>query len=148
VSVWTRAVRQAVATVSGNRPLGRLLSAASALLGRDPSALRAIREDAAALVRLARETIAGRYRRIPKGTVAAVLAALIYLVNPLDLVPDLVPGLGLLDDAVVVAWVIRQVRRDLDAFLAWEREWGGAIDADGVEVEPPGHAPALPGTGR
>jgi len=143
-SLFARAVRRATATVIGNRPLGRVLVAASALLGRNPAALRAVRRDAAALVRMARETVARRYHRVPKGSIIAGLAALVYLVNPLDLLPDLLPALGLVDDAVVITWVVRQVRRDLDAFLAWEREWGGAIDVDGSEVAASGETPALP----
>jgi uncharacterized membrane protein YkvA (DUF1232 family) len=140
-SVIRRAVRQAVAIVTGKRPLGRLLAAAVALLGRNPVALRAVRADAAAIVRMAREVLARRYRQAPKRTLVAALAALVYLVNPLDLLPDLLPVLGWLDDAVVFTWVARQIRRDIDAFLVWEREWGGAIDVEGTEVS----QPALPG---
>jgi uncharacterized membrane protein YkvA (DUF1232 family) len=129
----------------GNRPVGRLLAAASALLGRNPAALRRVRSDAAAVVRMAREALGGRYRRAPKRALAAALAALVYLVNPLDLLPDVLPLLGWLDDAAMLAWVARQIRHDIDVFLAWEREWGGAIDVDVVEVAPP----ALPeGSGR
>jgi len=138
-----RALRHAAAVAAGNRPLGRLLAAAAALLGRDRGALRGVREDAAAVLRMARETLAGRYRTAPRRSLVAGLAAIVYLVNPLDLLPDLMPLLGWLDDAAVLAWVARAIRRDLDAFTAWEREWGGAIDVPATEV-PVAAPPALP----
>ena len=141
---FRRAVRRAIALVGANRPLGRLLTTAGAMLSRDSGALRGVRREFAAALRMVREFSAGRYRKLPKRALIAIVAAVIYFLNPLDLVPDLLPILGLADDAVVLAWVLRQVRRDLDAFLAWEREWGGAIDVEGREVA----AGALPsGTG-
>jgi len=39
----------------------------------------------------------------------------------MDLIPDVIPGVGLFDDAVVIGWVITAIRDDLDAFLAWEQ---------------------------
>ncbi len=142
-SFFGRALRHASGLAGGARPAGRLLAAAAALLGRNPVLLRRVRADAGALVRLAREALAGRYRALPKRALVACLAAVVYLVNPLDLVPDVLPALGWIDDGVVIAWVVSQIRRDLDAFLAWEKEWGGAIDVRGSEVPAP-VPPALP----
>jgi uncharacterized membrane protein YkvA (DUF1232 family) len=143
---FQRALSRAAAMIARGQPLGRLLAAASTLLGRNPAALRRLGCDAAALVRLCRETLAGRYRRLPRRALLAALAALVYLVDPLDLVPDAVPVIGLLDDALVLTWVVRQIQRDIDAFLAWEAEWGNAVDVDGTAV--PLDAMALPAGGR
>jgi len=125
--------------VTEGRPLGRLLGAATALLGRNPAALQRVKRDATALLRMTREVYSGHYRRVPKRSIIAALATLIYLVDPIDLIPDLLPALGFLDDAVVLTWVVRQIRRDIDAFLTWEKEWGGAIDVEGQDVtaQPP-----------
>lgn len=70
--------------------------------------------------RLVRAWTRGAYREVPWKTIVLVLAALIYFLNPLDLIPDVLLGLGYLDDATVIAWVFRSVKRDLDEFLAWE----------------------------
>ena len=144
---FRRAVRWAVAAAAGKRPFGRMLETAATLLGRHPSALRRVARDAAALLRMARETLSGHYRKAPRRSLIAAVAALFYLVDPLDLIPDAIPVLGLLDDAVVLTWVARQVRHDVDAFLDWEREFGGAID---VEAESVGldDAPASLSVGR
>ena len=41
-------------------------------------------------------------------------------VSPIDAIVDVIPVLGLVDDAAVLAWVFRQVRWELDAFREWE----------------------------
>ncbi|WP_062312153.1 YkvA family protein [Demequina rhizosphaerae] len=50
-----------------------------------------------------------------------VLAALGYVANPLDVVPDFVPVAGLGDDALVVAAVVAKLGYELICFRSWER---------------------------
>lgn len=45
-----------------------------------------------------------------------VLDALAYFAEPGDLVPDQIPGLGLLDDAIMVELVVQELRPELDAY--------------------------------
>ena len=73
------------------------------------------------LFRLLRAWVRGRYKEIPWKTLLAVLAAVIYFVNPFDLVPDFLPLLGLTDDASVVAFVIMSVKKEMDKFREWEQ---------------------------
>ncbi len=47
-------------------------------------------------------------------------STIIYVVNPLDLIPDALPALGFLDDATVLALAVRRSRQTLDDFMAWE----------------------------
>lgn len=129
-----RTVRAAARLLASGR-LPALLAAAAALLRR--RGLAPLRRDVAAMLRMVRETVAGRYRPLPRRTLLAVLAGLVYLVNPLDVVADVLPLVGLVDDVVVLAWVAQLVRRDLDAFLAWEQEWGGAIDVEALSLDDP-----------
>ena len=89
---------------------------------------------------MVRESAAGRYRRLPLRSLVAVVAAIVYFLDPLDLIPDFVPLLGFADDACVVLWVAHRVRRDLDAFLAWEAGRGAVIDVEPVASPPHGQA--------
>ena len=50
---------------------------------------------------------------IPWTSVAAITAALLYFINPFDLIPDFIPLAGFLDDAVVVALCLKMVQTDL-----------------------------------
>jgi uncharacterized membrane protein YkvA (DUF1232 family) len=74
-----------------------------------------------AMIRLIRALATGEYRVVPTESLIAIVAAVIYFVSPIDLIPDFVPG-GYLDDAAVVAWVVGVVKKHLDDFLAWETE--------------------------
>tara|TARA_B100002019_G_C21109259_1_gene517551 strand:+ start:58 stop:459 length:402 start_codon:yes stop_codon:yes gene_type:complete len=62
----------------------------------------------------------GRYRTVPWKTIAAVAGALLYVMNPLDLIPDLIFGFGFLDDAGVVALCLKWVESDLHKYAAWK----------------------------
>ena len=70
--------------------------------------------------RMARAVAARRYRRIPWRTAVGLVVGIGYLVFPLDLIPDPIFALGLLDDAVVLGFVLRAIKKDVDAFRAWE----------------------------
>jgi len=45
-----------------------------------------------------------------------VLAALAYVCDPEDIIPDDIPGIGLLDDAVMIELVFRELRHEIEAF--------------------------------
>lgn len=62
----------------------------------------------------------GHYRAIPWKSVAAIAGTLIYVLNPLDMIPDMIFGVGLLDDAGVVAACLSLVESDLIAYAAWK----------------------------
>lgn len=80
----------------------------------------AVMDDFRALIRLVVAYARGHYRQIPADRLVVVVAGLIYVVSPVDVIPDVVPGFGFLDDASVIAWVIKGVRDELDAFREWE----------------------------
>ena len=64
----------------------------------------------------------GKYRRIPYWTIAAIVVALLYVLNPLDLIPDFILGFGQVDDAAVVAACLLLVRKDLHKYKKWKVE--------------------------
>ena len=72
------------------------------------------------MLRLIRAYHRGEYRQVSKDALVWIIAALNYLVDPFDLIPDDTPFLGLVDDAHVVELVTDKTRRTLDAFMTWE----------------------------
>jgi uncharacterized membrane protein YkvA (DUF1232 family) len=69
---------------------------------------------------LVRDYWQGRYRAVPWKSIAAIAGALLYVMNPLDLIPDLIMGIGFLDDAGVVALCLKLVEADLHRYAAWK----------------------------
>ena len=72
------------------------------------------------MLRLMRAYAEGKYPEVPESTLVVIVAAIVYLVNPLDVIPDALPALGYLDDATVVSLAVRRSRETLDDFMAWE----------------------------
>jgi uncharacterized membrane protein YkvA (DUF1232 family) len=76
--------------------------------------------DAQLLISAVRDYSRGAYRKVPYRTVAVIAAALLYVLNPFDLIPDAIPGVGLLDDATVVGFALAMVEQDLEDYKAWK----------------------------
>jgi uncharacterized membrane protein YkvA (DUF1232 family) len=64
----------------------------------------------------------GNYRELPWWALTAAAFALIYVLNPVDLVPDIAPVLGQLDDALVVMACFLLIEQELQTYKAWKRE--------------------------
>lgn len=91
---------------------------------RHQDQLKGIWQDLMALCRMLKAWTKGDYTKIPWKTIVLALAALIYFLNPFDMVPDFVPGIGYLDDAVVLGFVMNSIRKDVTKYLKWEEERG------------------------
>lgn len=72
------------------------------------------------MLRLVRAHERGEYRQVSDDALLWVVAALNYLVDPFDLIPDKTPFLGFVDDAIVVEFVVEKTRQTLDDFMIWE----------------------------
>jgi len=77
-------------------------------------------EDGKVLTALVRDWRAGRYRQALYGTIAAVAFALLYVFNPFDIIPDVIPFVGALDDAAVIGACLMLVERDLKKYKSWK----------------------------
>jgi uncharacterized membrane protein YkvA (DUF1232 family) len=62
----------------------------------------------------------GQYKQVSNDDLMWIVAALSYLVDPFDLIPDTTPLFGFVDDAIVVGFVADKTRQALDDFMIWE----------------------------
>src|ERR1051326_1131633 len=125
-------------TALRNKAFARALTDAKACAS-DPESLQALFDSAAkkastiskkpfkqnwaylqTMLRLIRAYHRREYDQVSDDALVWIIAALNYLVDPFDLIPDNVPFLGLVDDAHVVELVTDKTRRTLDAFMTWE----------------------------
>lgn len=77
-------------------------------------------EDYRVLKELIRDYRGGRYRQALYGTIAAAVFALLYVLNPFDLLPDVLPFIGVLDDASVITACLMLIERDLGKYRNWK----------------------------
>lgn len=62
----------------------------------------------------------GKYTEVPVGTIATIIGTLLYVFSPIDVVPDFLPGVGLLDDAAMMALCVATVKLDVDKYKEWK----------------------------
>ncbi|WP_224999352.1 YkvA family protein [Cesiribacter sp. SM1] len=60
------------------------------------------------------------YPNLPWKSLLSIVGAILYFLNPLDLIPDFIPGIGLLDDITLLGWVYKSVASDVEKFEEWE----------------------------
>ena len=77
-------------------------------------------DDFKLLFAIIRDYKSGKYRKIPFWSIAAIVAGFLYVLNPLDLIPDFIPLVGQIDDAAVVAACLLMVRQDLHRYKKWK----------------------------
>lgn len=77
-------------------------------------------EDGKVLSALIKDWRAGKYRQALYGTIAAAAFALLYVLNPFDIVPDVLPFIGAVDDAAVLGACLMLVERDLRQYRGWK----------------------------
>ena len=89
---------------------------------RHKNVLENIWDDLQTLFRLLKAWLKGGYPHAPWQTIVFAVAAIIYFVNPFDFVPDFIPGAGYLDDATVIGFVIKSIKKEIEQFLAFENQ--------------------------
>lgn len=71
------------------------------------------------LISMVRSYANKEYPDIPLGTIIAIVSALIYVLSPIDLIPDGVPVIGYVDDAAVVLACLNMIQSDVDEYKTW-----------------------------
>ena len=100
--------------------------AAAASSADSPSGLMA---RISALPRLVRDVLSGRFDHVSRGRLLLMGLALLYVVSPIDLVPEAILTIpGMVDDAAVIAWLISAVLGATTAYLAWEGSTTATFD--------------------
>ena len=73
------------------------------------------------LISLLQDYRRGNYEGIPWSSIAAVIVSLLYLLNPFDIIPDMIPGIGLLDDAAMMGVCLSMINADFQRYKEWKQ---------------------------
>ena len=76
------------------------------------------------MMSLVRSYVKKEYIDPPVGTMISVVIALLYFLSPVDAIPDIIPGLGYIDDAAVVAGCLILIKGDLEEYRQWRKDSG------------------------
>lgn len=72
--------------------------------------------------RMVKASVLGKYKIQSPRVFIILLAAILYFLNPFDLIPDFIPAFGLTDDLAILAWVYQAAYAEVQAFQKWEAE--------------------------
>lgn len=61
----------------------------------------------------------GDYPRSQVKTLLLLTAAILYIVMPLDIIPDVILGLGFIDDAAVLGLIWTMIKKELSQYEKW-----------------------------
>ena len=72
--------------------------------------------------RLVQASVRGEYTGLSGKNLTLIIAAILYYVSPIDIIPDFLPVAGLLDDVSILAFALRSIKGEIETFREWERE--------------------------
>ena len=85
-------------------------------------------KDLMLLMSLVKDYYQGNYRNIPYKTISAAVVGLLYVLNPIDIIPDFIPFIGQVDDALVLGFCLRLMEKDLNKYKTWKNEQSTSKD--------------------
>ncbi|WP_426058967.1 YkvA family protein [Hymenobacter sp. B1770] len=89
------------------------------------------------LVRMVKNYINGSYREVSTSTVVTGFAVLLYVLSPIDLIPDFIPVVGFLDDLSLISWFAGKFQDEIVRFKEWEKtSQGTAATTSGTTATP------------
>jgi uncharacterized membrane protein YkvA (DUF1232 family) len=82
--------------------------------------LKRFMNDAKLLIAMIKDFSRRNYRQVPFATIGAIAFTLLYVLNPFDIMPDMLPIIGQVDDASVFAAAMMLIQRDLRQYQKWK----------------------------
>jgi uncharacterized membrane protein YkvA (DUF1232 family) len=90
--------------------------------------LRKLIDDVKTLVGMVRDYVRGDYREVSWKSIAAAVVALLYVADPIDLVPDVIPIVGQLDDEATLLLAIYLIGDDMRRYRTWRETRQEVVD--------------------
>ena len=94
---------------------------------KDSSHLERFAKDLMLFMSLIKDYYKGNYRDIPYKTISAGVVGLLYTLNPIDIIPDFIPFIGHIDDALVLTFCLKLIEKDLQKYQTWKQSQTASI---------------------
>ena len=114
--------------LSDSRKMKSLLGLVMHLFGK--RALWPVLRDLLLLYYYVKDIVEGRYRNYNKGKLIIVVGVLLYVVSPLDLIPDFLAFTGFLDDAALIGYTVKVLDGELDRYYKWNKAHRRSSDSE------------------
>ena len=87
---------------------------------KDSGHLERFAKDLMLFMSLLKDYYKGNYRKVPYKTISAGVVGLLYTLNPIDIIPDFIPFIGHIDDALVLGFCLKLIEKDLKKYQIWK----------------------------
>ena len=78
--------------------------------------LKSFLEDVKLFFSMLKDFFTKKYTEVPVGTIMAIVGSLLYVLAPIDIIPDFLPLVGYLDDGGIVTLCMNFVKNDLEKY--------------------------------
>lgn len=119
--------KKAESVVSDENKLRSLVNRAKKWLekGRAIPVIGDVIDDLVTMIDLLSDYVEGTYRKIPLRILISIVATILYVLSPIDLIPDYIPVIGYLDDVAVITFVLGTgAAAELKKYKKWKEEQG------------------------
>lgn len=83
--------------------------------------IREVKGQVQLMIRFVRAYATGEYRDVAARSMATIVGVLVYFVSPLDVIPDVLPLVGIADDVALVVWMFNVLEKEIGKFSDWEK---------------------------
>ncbi len=87
-------------------------------------------KDITVIIEMVKDYVQGIYTQVPKSTIITLVAAVLYFLSPIDLIPDALPIIGHFDDVLVFLSVKDALERDINRYKHWKQEQADTVVID------------------
>ena len=100
--------------VGDNTKLGALAMEAMRY-AKEKRSLDEVKDDITLLCNYVKDIALGRYKGYKTWNLTVIVAALLYIISPVDVIPDFLVG-GFIDDLGIIAWALGKMSSELDTY--------------------------------
>ena len=91
-------------------------------------------KDLLLLMSLVKDYYKGNYRAVPYKSISAGVVGLLYVLNPIDIIPDFIPFIGHIDDALVLSFCLKLMKKDLAKYKHWKEKQTSSQDTQSKPI--------------
>ena len=109
-SSWLPKAKEVVANPS---KMLQLITVVRTVMGKN--GLRKIKSKLQLFASYVSDVVRGRYKEYDALSLVLIVATLLYVVTPLDFIPDFIPT-GWIDDIAIVTWAVKKLSHELERY--------------------------------
>lgn len=96
-----------------------LIMDANEKAARNKNTLQSVWEQLQLLLQMLNSYRKGEYKGVSKSTILIITVGLVYFLSPVDLIPDIVVGAGLIDDVALIGYIAKKINQDILKYKQW-----------------------------